>query len=358
MVLPSAYIVQNKIFVAGQENTALSNDLIAATIEETDAGLYRCELTLNNFGANGSNFDYLYFERDVLDFGTEIALEIGSTQSQTRIFKGRITGLEADYPEGGGSRLTVLAEDALQDLRMTRRTRNFEDMSDEDIVRDVVQTHGLTPDLQMSGPTHHNVAQVNLSDLAFIRQCARRVDVELWVEGQTIYARNRRDRAADGSITLAYGADLVSFSVRADLAHQCTELQLAGWNVASKSSINETANEQTISEELNSGEVSGSAVLDQAFGRRVASIVHRVPLTNEEGRSIAEAEYRCKARRFVTGRAMSDGNPEIFVGRAVELTRLGTLFDGVYYVTHVVHSFDRVQGFHTEFEVERPGLGS
>src|SRR5260370_28473293 len=52
--------------------------------------------------------------------------------------------IEAEYPQGGGAQVLVLAEDLLQDLRMTRRTRSFEDMSDEDVIRQIAQEHSLT----------------------------------------------------------------------------------------------------------------------------------------------------------------------------------------------------------------------
>jgi len=66
---------------------------------------------------------------------------------------------------------------------MTRRTRSFADASDADVMRTVAQDHSLTPDIDVSGPTHKVLTQVNQSDLAFLRERARAVDAEVWVEG-------------------------------------------------------------------------------------------------------------------------------------------------------------------------------
>jgi hypothetical protein len=41
----------------------------------------------------------------------------------------------------------------------------------------------------------------------------------------------------------------------------------------------------------------------------------------------------------------------------VELADLGPLFDGTYGLVRVVHRYDRVHGYRTVFEVERPGIG-
>ncbi len=67
------------------------------------------------------------------------------TVADQPIFSGRITGIEARFPEGGAPSLTVLAEDRFQDLRMTRRTRTFTDVSDADVATQIAGDYGLTP---------------------------------------------------------------------------------------------------------------------------------------------------------------------------------------------------------------------
>src|SRR5439155_18509872 len=136
----------------------------------------------------------------------------------------------------GGSQMLVLAEDKLQGLRMTRRTRSFEDVSDQDVIEQIANEHSLTPQLDLDGPSYKVLTQVNQSDLAFIRERARSVNAELWVQDTKLFAKKRTDRAGT-AIDLAYGVNLISFSVRADLAHQCTEVGVAGWDVAAKEAI-------------------------------------------------------------------------------------------------------------------------
>jgi phage protein D len=353
MTQPAAYAAYPRLLITDQVDTDLSENLLSLLVEETWQGLSRCEITLNNFGAGGQRMDYLFFGRDQLDFGKDIALEVGP--EATRIFSGRITGLEASYPAGGGAQITLLAEDRLQNLRMTRRTRSFEEMSDSDVISQIARDHSLTPEVDLSGPTHRVLAQVNLSDLAFVRECARRVNGEIWVDGTTLHAQTRTDRAGD-PLALEYGVSLIAFQVCADLAQQCTSVIVGGWDVGAKSAISETAEAETISSELN-GDSGGGAILDQTFGRRPQPLVHRVSLTSEEARNIAEARYRDRARRFVTGSGIADGNPAIRVGKQLDLSGLGPLFNGLYYPVRVRHSFDGLAGYRTEFEVERPGIG-
>lgn len=354
---PSVYISRPEIRVDGQANAALARDVIAVTVEESTDGLYHAEMLFNNFGVGtGGDYDYLYFGRDLLDFGKQIEVRLGPGTPPEAVFKGRITALEAEYPEGGSSRLIVLMEDRLQDLRMTRRTRSFEDLSDGDVIEQIAGEHGLTPDVSLSGPSHKSLAQVNQSDLAFIRERARACGGEVWMSADTTLSVKPRSQRGQPSLPLEYGNNLRAFRVRADLANQCTEFVISGWDVSAKDTIQERAGPSLIGSELD-GATGGSAILEQKFSTRVASSVHQVPLTASEARGIAEARYRERARRFVTGSGQCDGNARMQVGVQVDVSGLGPMFDGKYLVIRVRHNYTLAQGFQTEFDVERPGIG-
>jgi uncharacterized protein len=344
------------VAIDGQPDETLGFDGMSVLVEETTEGLYHCEARFLNFGIRPSGgAGYLYLGRDKLEFGKELAIELGAGERGGTVFRGHISALEVSYPQGGGGSLTVLAEDRLQDLRMKRRTRTFEDVTDEDVFSQIAGEHGLTPELDLRGPQYQVLAQVNQSDLAFLRGRARSIDAEVWVEGATLHASPRVDRGADPAV-LEYGANLLSFTVRADLADQCTELGVGGWDVAGKAAIEETATESAISAELNGG-TSGASILESTFAPRKERVVHAVPLTTDEARSLAEARFRERARRFITGTGLADGDARIRVGGVVDLSGLGKPFDGRYHVVRARQTYDSDYGFRTEFDVERPGLG-
>jgi phage protein D len=347
-------IARPTINIAGQNKPELAEGLLSLLIVENIAGLYRCEATFSNWGAIDNNTSFLYFDRNLLDFGKTFKVKLGTDT----IFEGRILGLEAHFPEGTAPELNVLAEDRLQDLRMTRRTRTFgvtSDVSDASIIRQIAGEHGLTPDIKVNGPNYKALAQVNQSDLAFLRERARSIDAEVWVSGSTLYAWSHAQRGA-GTLEITYGNDLRSFSVLADLAHQRTGVTVSGWDVAAKQGLHYKATDNVVSGELNGGD-SGQSILSSAFGKREEAYAHTVPLTNEEARAEAEAYFKLSARRFVVGRGIADVNSQLQVGSSVSLKGLGPLFNGKYYLTEVMHLFDGTHGIRTEFSGERPGLG-
>ena len=350
------YASRPTIKVDGTEQRELGEGLLQSLlIEETTLGLFRCEARFANWGAQGDRVDFYLYDGRIVDFGKEIEIELGPPRGTRRVFKGRITGLEGQFPKERPPELTVLAEDRFQDLRMERRTRTFEDTTDADAMRALISQHGLTADIDVDGPTHRVLAQVNQSDLAFLRERAAAVDAELWLDDRTLHiqARSRRDA---GSVTLTYGAELLEFTVLADLAHQRSAVQVTGWDVAGKEAIDVQAGESAVSSELD-GRRSGGGVLGQALAERTERVGLATPLAQAEAQALADAGYRRRARRFLAGAGVADGNPAIRVGGAVDLRGVGPLFEGKYYVTLARHTYDLVSGYRTTFQVERPGVG-
>jgi uncharacterized protein len=180
------------------------------------------------------------------------------------------------------------------------------------------------------------------------------VDAEVWVRGDRLFAQARARRPAE-PVTLTYGRGLHELRVAADLAHQCSRLVVGGWDVGAREAVASEAGPQSLAGEAEG--TTGSAVLDAAFGSRVERIVHRMPPSVAEGDALATAEYRRRARRFVSGEAVAEGDGRIRVGSAVAFRGTGPLFDGTYTVTAVRHVFDLERGLATEFAVERPWIG-
>lgn len=344
-------VARPTILIDGKEDLSLVGGLNYLLIIEKTDGLYHCEARFGNWGSKDGSTDFLYFDRKILDFGKELQVKMASDE----LFKGRITALEATFPEALAPEIAVLAEDALQSLRMTRRTRTFEDVSDADIFRKIAGEYGLSADIDASGPAHKTVAQVNQSDLAFIRDRARGIDAEIWIKDKTLSVKTRSKRGKD-KLSLKYGSQVREFRVIADLANQRTSVVAAGWDVSSKQAVKHEAQDSVISSELGA-DTSGMSILKKTFGDRTESLVHRVPFNTQEAQSAAESFMKTIARQFVVGHGIAETDPKLRVGVFIEMDGLGKIFNGKYYVAEIAHIFDRVIGFRTEFRAERVGVG-
>ncbi|MBN1611445.1 MAG: phage late control D family protein [Polyangiaceae bacterium] len=327
--------------------------LKSLVVEEDVLGMRRCEVTLANWGAVDGALGFPYFDARRLDFGMHLQIDVGAGQGGGTVFDGRITAIEGRFVRDRAPEALVLAEDRLQELRMTRRSRTFENVSDADVVRQVAGEHGLQASVDVDGPTHRVLAQLNQSDLAFLRERVRAIDAELWIEGSTLFAQARSRRNAS-SLSLTYGEGLREFAACADLAGQVSGLTVSGWDVASRSAIRYRATASALAGELGD-DTSGSEVLDQSLGTRDQQVVHTLPFTAQEAQGLAEALFRRTARRFVTGTGVAEADARLTVGARVTLGRVGR-FDGKYDVTKVRHVFSLETGLQTHFQVERAGL--
>jgi phage protein D len=340
------------LLISGQEDSGLAQALLQLIICESVHGLYHGELKFGNWGPSHNAIDFLYFDRKKLDFGKTVQVKV----DDNKLFDGRISALEGRFNEGSPPEIAVLVEDRFQDLRMTQRTRSFEEVSDADVMRRIAQDHGLQPQVDADGPTHHVLQQVNQSDLSFLRERARFLDAEIWLDNQTLYCKSRSKRN-DGTVKLSYGGELREVTVTADLAEQQSSVTVVGWDVAGKQQIKYEASDQVLGAELNGG-TSGASVLNSAFGQRKKVLSHTLPLTTTEAQTEAESVMKMTSRRFLVARGMAQGNAKLNVGSYVDMAGLGPLFSGKYYLSYVKHIFDGKQGYLTEFTAERPGLGT
>lgn len=350
-----AYASPPTFTIGGTVARGAMQNVVALSVDEDISGMTSLEARFVNIGTTPGS-SYLYLDRQLFDFGTEIKVGMGPNGSQTELFVGKISALQADYP-GAVATLSICAEDRLQELRLTRRTRTFEDSSTSDIANAIASDRGLSPEIDLEGPTRRVVNQLNLSDLAFLRQLARADGGEVWLEGTTLHVQGRANRDI-GNVTLKYGGALMHISMRADLANQCSSLTVTGWSVADKDVIEESGDASLLGAELGPTEASGADLLAAALSERHERLVVTEPLDSDDAKTRAEAAYLARARRFVTGSGTAAGSPGVRVGARVNLEGLGKPFNGEYRVTRTRHSFDLMNGYRTDFDVERAGIGA
>jgi uncharacterized protein len=337
--------------INGTESPALSEGLLQLAVVDDGTGPARCEARFTNWGPVGRRTDFLFFNRRLLDFGAQLRLVL----SDLTIFDGRIVAIDGGFSEHTPPTIGIRAEDRLVDLRMTRRSRTFEHISDAGIVSGIAKDHGLTARLAVPEITHPAVYQHNQTDLEFLRARLSAIDAELWVEGNVLHAQVRSERH-HGTVTLRQGAELLEFSVAADLTEQRSRVVVSGWDVRNKSSIEASATDAVLANEVR-GRQSGAAILMASFGRRDEAIVDAVPFSGAEAQRRADASFKDRARRFITGHGVCVATPAIRIGTHIDLQGVGPLFSGLYYVTAVTHEFDP-SGTRTRFSAETPGLGS
>jgi phage protein D len=359
--MPDLYLASTApIFaVDGQVKGELARDLVRLEVEERASGVKQLDARFLASGgdADPPKGDINYVDGAILDFGVQLRVSVGPPDTERIVFEGRISAIEAYFGDGQAPHVRVLAEDILMDLRITRRSKTYEQVSDADIARAIAAEHGLRDEVAADGPTYDVVQQLNQSDLAFLRERARLLQAELWIQDGALHLATRPNRSAT-AVTLVQGNQLLAAQMRADLAHQRTEVRVSGYDAARREPIDETAGSDVIDGEIAGGRT-GPTVLRDVFGERTAHIARQAPLNGGEASAWARAEMLRRARAFVSVKATTTGTPDLVVGSRVRLERVSPPFDGDgYYVTEVRHTFDLASAHKTHFSAERPTIGA
>lgn len=341
--------------VDGQASGELARDLAWLEVAHDTRGLRTLAASFvgSSPQARPGATDYLDGR---LDFGRALVCSIGPAGEHRYVFRGTVSGLEVRYREGEVPLVTVRAEDALMRLRMTRRSRTYEQVTDAEIAEMIAREHGLTAEVDADGPTYDVVQQFNQTDLAFLRERADRIAAEIWADGSTLGFATR-DRRSGTELTLVRGNHLIDVEAVADLAHMRSEVQVSGFDAADRSVIDERADGSVLAAQ-GAGGTTGVDVLARALGSRPTARVRSAPLAAPEARAWAAAEMSRRGRGFVQVTGTTSGSADMVVGSRLTLERMGAPFDGSgYVVTALRHTYERRNGFRTWFAAERATVG-
>jgi uncharacterized protein involved in type VI secretion and phage assembly len=213
---------------------------------------------------------------------------------------------------------------------------------------------------------YEHLTQGGVTDWEFLRSLAAEVGVELSVKDSavdfckpTVASTAPAQAGPDKNpLVLQQGTDLIRFRAVVTSAEQVKEVQVRGWDLATKKALVATSPAKTVSAEL--GGVS-PAELAHTFGDQVyvsADVPYR---TQSEVDAAAAAIAEQIAGSFAEFEGVARGNPKLRAGQAISLASIGEPFDGKYTISSSRHRYDPATGYTTAFAVtgrqERSLLG-
>jgi len=360
--MPEQALTQDAVYCAiptikvdGQFSDVIADQFFAMEMHEREGGMSSLELHLSNQASNTGGTAGPAFENGkILKLGTALIVYAGDVKSPTEIFRGKVTALEGRYPNSGPPELVVLSEDPLQGARMHRQTKTWDVSSLGDIVTQIANQLGLTPQVNGLGVSIGTEQQLNETDLGFLRRLLARFDADAQVVGNELHA-SPRSQVQRPSLELIMNKQLHEVRVIADLAHQVSQVTVTGWDYQQGQTISATS--QSTSFGQGSGQT-GKDWLMQALSARSEQMGQFSSLNQSEAQALADAEFIQRTRRFVVAHGTAEGNPGLRVGTWLTLKGLGPRFSNSYYVTSAIHRFDIHRAYETEFTAESAYLGN
>lgn len=325
----------------------LEKDILKIVVEESLHLPAMFTLVLHNNYIPADEVNQPWRHRKYLEIGKKV--EIGFRNSITKdpnfdepehgyLIKGEITALDVNFTNRSESHLIIRGYDPSHRLHRGRHNRSFKNMTDSDIVKKIIQEVKLKPgEIENSGAPREYTFQENQTNMEFLRELAARQGFELFVQDEKLYFRKPNSQ---GSLSLKWLQDFNSFSVRVSSAQQVSSVEVRSWDYENKRSIVETANSEKTVTETDNKEGSKSASKFNITPTPKMIVVDQPTFTADEAKRMAQALCDELGGEFVCADAKADGNgnPEIRVGKVVQLNEMGN-YSGKYYITETRHIY-------------------
>lgn len=162
--------------------------------------------------------------------GAEIEIDVGYSREEKRVFKGIITRQRIEVSRRGDPFLHIEAKDPVFRATLARRSRNFTDLSDADVIAEVLRVEGVTVEIE-SGETQPQIVQHQATDWDFALQRAGALGLVCDCDGGQVRFFTP-DFAQEPTERYEFGRDIHRCDLELDAESQFTAVEAGAWSPA------------------------------------------------------------------------------------------------------------------------------
>ena len=287
--------------------------------------------------------------------GDSVTVSVTYEHGTEALLAGEVTSLEADV-DASGSHVVIRGYDESHRLHGGRKARSWADHTDSEIASEIASEAGLRSSVDDSGIAHSYIAQPGVSDWEFLLSRAREIGYDLRVSSGSLEFK-KPSKASDGPTPgsllsepatgqIVYGENLVSFRPRVSAVDQVSSFEVRGWDVKAKKAVTGTARASNASASIGLEQKAAEGMLgDKPYTRN-----DRLFAAEDAAKKAAEGLAASLGSAFVEAEGVVIGDPNLKAGTAVNVSGIGSPFDGKYVLTSTRHVLDRY-GYRTHFVV-------
>jgi phage protein D len=370
--------------VRGKDLPAISaRDIVSVRYTDSVDKIDAFELTINNWDAGKRDFKYTGPGRTSgepstqFDPGSAIELWMGYFKPTTPehrdpdkpdplrlMLAGTITSMAPSFPAAGQPTLKVSGQNVLHQLMKEQQTRTFKGKTASKIADEVGKQGGwkigdldvkVRTDAGRTEPVIDQILQKNEYDIVFLLQLAYVLDYEVGLRqevngGQTqLYVYFGSSKAEPRQkYLLEWGRSLVSFDPTLSTTRQVKAVTVRYWDGVRKAIKTVTVDrKKLVTKGLRDDRVRKR--VEAGFADKVDIVCERPFRDEQSARAYATAVLSDIAKNLVTAKGSTFGTPDLRAGCMIEVTGLGAIFTGHYFVTATTHTIG-AGGYVTEFE--------
>ena len=297
------------------------------------------------------NPDNSMLDSALFDLGRTVEIHLGYGTGLQPAFLGDITAIEPEFPQDGPPVVVISGADKSQRLRRSQpEPTDYSKTSDSVIAAQIAVQNGLVPLVDPTPPFVKKITQT-ASDMAFLKERARKHNFDVYVEWDRLHFQFPRPRTA--AHVLEWGRNLSSFSPRISSAGLAGLQTIRDYN----QELGQTILGIAVAADFdldNLEEKLGSSALDLLTSLARRAIRQDTVDNPFDGMQLAQALLADLLNGMYEGTGSCIGVPDLAAGGYVEIRGVGKRFSGTYRVRRVSHVLDE-NGFRTSFAISQRG---
>lgn len=151
-------------------------DYMLGSIETLDVVESRTEA--NECTIKVQDYLHMFLDSDIVKKGVTVSVRMGTRTYSEHKFKGKIVGVDAEYPEDGKTSLTIQATDMNMEEADRSRKRTFKKKTMGEIFRQMIKEMGMTPIVDYNGKVLDKVVQNDESNMDFIKRHTKKLKLK------------------------------------------------------------------------------------------------------------------------------------------------------------------------------------
>ena len=328
-----------------------TQQLLSLTISSAVNRIASARLVLLDGAASRSDFELSSEETFVP--GARIQIAAGAGGDTHQLFTGLVVGHAIKLRDRVAPQLVVDCRHAATRLAHARRGRNFVDMTDSDVIEQLLGAAQVELEVQSTPLRHEQLVQFDATDWDFALRRAQAAGLAVFTRVGALRVR-KPELAGDVVAILSHGATLIELDAQTDARQQAEAHHGLAWQPADQAVADSSAAEPDFEApgDFEAADLARDAGMDRQDLRHAA-------LPAAESQAWADAAALRARVNQVQGRAKCEGLGQVLPGDVVELAGCGARFNGSVLVTGVRHAYDTVEGWKTHLQfggLEAPEL--
>jgi len=290
-------------------------------------------------------------EKEQIALESEVSIHLGYKDDVEEIFYGEVTGFRSIFAENESEQLEVQGNSVLHKLGHAAHFHSYENKKTSEIIKGIIESYSLKAEIDDFGSTNEFMSNENCSDINYIFKAAGMYGKQVYTDGETVFIKDEINARTD-EIIFEWGKSLIKFDAFMDTTKLVTEVDLIGWDPVKNESFigKSTVGELPV-------KIGGSSdwtkAAKGASGKYISNNINLNIKDTDEAKQLTIGLLQRNAYLFLQAYGKSEGNYKLRPGMRVTIKMVGEDIEGEYMADIVAHTFDKQNGYITEFKLKR-----